>query len=304
MGLFSFAKKKQPKISTVTTEKKKTFGIAFAGGGGRGYAHIGALKALEENNIPRANVVSGTSVGSIIGSAYALGYRADEIYEYAKEVSIESFSYRGLLGVDKLSKLLDKDVRSRFFNITRDSETIEKIMTNFYGKKAFCNTLSEFYTNAVDLYTGKEVILDSGSIAKACRASSSVPGVFTPTKIGDMLLVDGGVLNNMPADIIRDKCDVLMGLDLYHDAYTPAKNDNTFEVLTSTVEILIGNARIKNHPICDILVEPELDKFGAVQFDDDSKKRFYEEGYNAMNEMMPALKELLKPELIITEVKK
>ncbi len=303
MGIFSF-KKKEPKKNTVTIEKKKTFGIAFAGGGGRGYAHIGALKALEENNIPRANVVSGTSVGSIIGSAYALGYRADEIYEYAKEVSLESFSYRGLLGVDKLSKLLDKDIRSRFFNITRDSETIERIMTNFYGKKAFCNTLSEFYTNAVDLYTGKEVILSSGSIAKACRASSSVPGVFTPTEINGMLLVDGGVLNNMPADIIRDKCDVLMGLDLYHDAYTPAKGDGTFEVLTSTVEILIGTARIKNHAICDILIEPELDKFGSIQFDDDSKKRFYEEGYKAMNEMMPALKELLKPELVVTEVKK
>ena len=200
MGLFSFAKKKQPKISTVTTEKKKTFGIAFAGGGGRGYAHIGALKALEENNIPRANVVSGTSVGSIIGSAYALGYRADEIYEYAKEVSIESFSYRGLLGVDKLSKLLDKDVRSRFFNITRDSETIEKIMTNFYGKKAFCNTLSEFYTNAVDLYTGKEVILDSGSIAKACRASSSVPGVFICCSLtGEFLIICLLILSGISA---------------------------------------------------------------------------------------------------------
>lgn len=303
MGIFSF-KKKQPKVETVTVEKKKTFGIAFAGGGGRGYAHIGALKALEENNIPRANFVSGTSVGSIIGSAYALGYRADEIYEYAKTVDLESFSYRSLLGIDRISKLLDKDVRSRFFNISRDSETIEKIMTNFYGEKQFSDTLATFYTNAVDLYTGKEVILDSGSIAKSCRASSSVPGVFTPTEMNGMLLVDGGVLNNMPADIIRDKVDVLVGLDLYHDAYTPAKGDKMFDVLSSTVEILVQNARIRNHTICDILVEPELDKFGAVQFDDESKEKFYEEGYKAMNEMIPALKELLKPQLIVTQAKK
>lgn len=303
MGLFSF-KKKEPKTAAVTIEKKKTFGIAFAGGGGRGYAHIGALKALEEHHIPRANIVSGTSVGSIIGSAYALGYRADEIYEYAKEVSIESFSYRSLLGVDKITKLLDKDIRSRFFSITRDSETIEKIMLNFYGKKAFCNTISEFYANAVDLYTGKEVILSEGSIAKACRASSSVPGVFTPTEINGMLLVDGGVLNNMPADVIRGKCDVLMGLDLFRDTYTPPRSGGTFDVLSGTVELLIQNARIKNHHICDILVEPELDKFGALQFDDDSKKRFYEEGYKAMQEMIPALKELLKPEIIVSETKK
>ncbi|MBE6038538.1 MAG: hypothetical protein E7218_04965 [Anaerofustis stercorihominis] len=302
MGIRSMFKKK-PTITTkeVVTTREKTLGIAFAGGGGRGYAHIGAIKALEENNIPKANVVSGVSVGSIIGSAYALGYSSDEIYEYAKEINLESFSYRNLLGIDKFTKLLDKDTRSRFFSISRDSEMIEKIMTEFYGEKSFSDTLIPFYTSAVDLKTGAEVVFSEGNLPQACRASSSVPGVFTPTEIGNMLLVDGGVLNNMPADIIRDKADVILGLDLYFDVYEPCKSEKMFDVLSSTVDILVQNARIKNYGICDLLIEPKLDKFGAVQLDDDSKKRFYEAGYEAMNAKMPILKDLLRPEIIVTE---
>ena len=301
MGIRSAFKKKQPvRTREVITTREKTFGIAFAGGGGRGYAHIGALKALEENNIPRADVSAGVSVGSIIGSAYALGYTSDEIYEYAKEINLESFSYRNLLGIDKFTKLFDKDTRSRFFSISRDSEMIEKIMTEFYGEKSFADTLVPFYTVAVDLKTGAEVVLSEGDLPKACRASSSVPGVFTPTTIGDMLLADGGILNNMPADVIRDKADVILGLDLYFDVYEPCKSEKMFDVLSSTVDILVQNARMKNYGICDLLIEPRLDKFGAVQFDDDSKKRFYEAGYEAMNEKMPLLKDILRPEIVVS----
>lgn len=271
---------------------KKRFGIAFAGGGARGFAQVGALKALEEHNVRHADIVCGTSVGSIIGAAYSLGMNSDEIYAYGRTIGYDDFSNRNLLN-GGLRVLRDKELRSKIFSMSRDSNSIEDLCNGLFGGRSFEHTICPFYAVAVDLKSGEEVVFDRGNMARCCRASSSVPGVFTPTEIDDYILTDGGVLNNMPADVIRPYCDVLLGIELFRDEYEGYRGNKMFDVLINAVDIMANSAKYRNHSICDVLVEPDLQFIDSVKLKEEQIEKFYAEGYRAMTEKIGEIKMLL-----------
>ena len=275
---------------------KKKFGIAFSGGGVRGLAEIGAWKALEENNIPFADMVTGTSVGSIIGSCYALGYRSDEVYDFALGIGSEIFKSYSMPQGDlreKFSYFMAN--RSKLFSLTKSSENIEKMIRAFYGKKTFDDTLIPFYVVTTDLISGKEIQINSGELAVVCRASSSAPGVFSPTTLDDMILVDGFILNNLPSDILKNNSiDVVLGIDVESDAFSPCKSTKFIDLLLATFDIATSYGRIKNRDLCDVLVMPELSSFSKFKIDQKKMKEMYEIGREAMQEKIPDLKALLK----------
>ncbi|MFA5484849.1 MAG: patatin-like phospholipase family protein [Candidatus Pacearchaeota archaeon] len=172
--------------------KKKKLGLVLSGGGARGYAHIGILKILDELKI-KPDYIAGTSMGAIIGAAYALGMSAFEIEKKADEL--------------KLYKYLDPTIPKKGLI---KGDKILKLFEEIYENKNFDETKIPLFVNAVDIETGRELIFSEGSIAIAVRASMSIPGIFNPINVNNYTLVDGGLTNNIPLNLIKDKCDVII----------------------------------------------------------------------------------------------
>lgn len=188
------------KIKNNTDQKQKTIGLALGSGGGRGWAHLGVLRYLDEINV-RPTVVAGTSAGSIVGAAYACG-RAGAL-EYIAENSDWKFMAKifGEVGVHR-SGLFSGHNAEEFF---KKFLTVSKIEDLRYP----------FAAVATDYRSSKEVIIDKGDLVEAIRASISMPGIFTPVKRRSRYLVDGGLLNPVPVSVVRKMgADIVIAVDV------------------------------------------------------------------------------------------
>lgn len=179
------------------SELAPVLGIALGGGGARGFAHIGVLKVLEREGIfPR--LVAGTSMGGVIGAMYAAGLSAVQMEaEVVKATSRRADMIRAI------------DVNLSQTGLVRGARIYDYIAGVIGHETKFSDLRRPLSMVAVDLNTGREVVLHSGRVADAVRATISVPGVFKPVDIGSLRLVDGGMLNNLPVDVVRR-----MGADL------------------------------------------------------------------------------------------
>jgi len=176
-------------------------GIALGGGGSRGLAHIGVLKVLEREGIP-LHFLAGTSMGAVIAAGYAAGLGAAYLEEEALRMG----------GLRKLAKLIDRSLSSQGLIA---GQRIRKYFARQLGGVTFAELRIPLALVAVDIITGEEVVLKDGSVADAVRASISLPGVFVPFRMNGRLLVDGGVLNNLPADVVRRMgADVVIAVDV------------------------------------------------------------------------------------------
>ncbi len=178
-------------------------GIALGGGGARGFAHIGVLKVLEREGIfPR--LVAGTSMGGVIGAMYAAGLSATQMEaEAVKATSRRADMIRAI------------DVSVSQTGLVRGARIYDYIAGVIGLETKFSDLRRPLSMVAVDLNTGREVVLHSGRVADAVRATISVPGVFRPVEIGRLRLVDGGMLNNVPVDVVRKMgADVVIAVDV------------------------------------------------------------------------------------------
>jgi NTE family protein len=167
------------------------FGLALGGGGARGLAHIGILKVLQREQIP-IDVVSGTSMGGIVGAMYAVGMSIDQMETEALK--------RGELG--QIFKLIDLRLIG---NGLLSGKRIKKLLAEMLGPETtFADLRLPFAVVSVDYNSGREVVLKEGKVADAVRATMSVPGVFEPVELDNYSLLDGGVLNNVPVNVARD----------------------------------------------------------------------------------------------------
>ena len=247
-------------------------GLALSGGGTRGFAHIGVLRAFEEERI-KFDYVAGTSVGSLIGATYCAGVTCDQMIETAKQV--------------KKKELVGK------FWINSDSANIAKIANRLLADKTFKQLQTPFCAVAVDISDGQEVVLNSGEVAKAVSASCAVPALFTPVQIDGMVLVDGGLLNNMPADVCRTMgADIVIGVDLNHTRGSGAKSKKLKDTLIATWNITTKSTMYKGIHNSDVVIEPELAEYKntSLKYIDEMA----EEGYRAAKEKMAEIKELLQ----------
>lgn len=257
--------------------KRKTayghkMGLALSGGGTRGIAHIGAFKAFDEAGI-KFDCVAGTSAGSIMGALYCAEIPWQTMLEEAK-------------------KLSRKDFLDRRFVLGSASENIAKIARILLGETTFDQLKIPFAAVAVDIRTGREVVLNSGDVATAVSASSAVPALFTPVKIDDMALVDGGLLNNMPADVCRDMgAEIVVGVDLNHLRGQGSSSDKLKDTLRATWAITAKNAMFKGELNSDIIVTPELTEYKNTRLENIDE--MFEEGYRAAMEKVAEIKELV-----------
>ncbi|MEL3906540.1 MAG: patatin-like phospholipase family protein [Treponema sp.] len=185
--------------------------LVLSGGGAAGLAYIGFFKALEELHFPRPDCIVGCSIGSIMGGLYALGVPASEM-EGVFENSFDVHRYVGGVHIPIFKNTINNLIQygtllTRMISGTgADSgEKVHKLLLDLSGCKSFEDCTIPFFCNALDLCSGREVILDSGLLADAMRASSSYPGLFAPVKMQDAMLIDACTVNNTPVRIAREK---------------------------------------------------------------------------------------------------
>ncbi|MCM1043214.1 MAG: patatin-like phospholipase family protein [Corallococcus sp.] len=253
--------------------RKYKLGLALSGGGTRGFAHIGALRAFDENGL-KFDCVAGTSVGSLMGAAYCLGIEEKALVDFCYSVK-------------------DKDiVTSRIFKIGSPASNIEAVADKLFGGATFADVKIPFACVAVDLVSGNEVVLNKGSLAKACSASCAVPVVFTPVETNGMTLVDGGVLNNIPADVCRQMgAETVISVDLNHTRGEGTTSRKFREQLSATWRILTKSTAYKGIVNSDVIIEPELRIFKNTTISGIDEMIY--EGYRAAVVKMPEIKELL-----------
>ena len=249
--MFGFFKKKKDD-SKIEISKKTKLGLALGGGGCRGIGHIGALKAFEELGV-KFDYVAGTSAGSIVGSLYALGKTADEMIEIAKGLKQKDIS-KGSIPFIKPAK----------------SERLEETLNRIYGDiMVFSELKIPFSVVCTDLKTGKEVDFDYGNVAKVVSGSCAVPGVFTPVVHENMHLVDGGLRNNVPVDVVKKMgANVVFAIDVNHLRGTGTGSLSTFSVLASTIGIMMQSKIDKTLEMADLIFEPSLETFSPLKLDD------------------------------------
>jgi NTE family protein len=180
-------------------------GLALSGGGARGLAHIGVLKVLEREGIP-VDLLAGTSMGGVIAAGYAAGLDA----AYLEQEALHLSRWRNLL------PLVDRSLPGLGLV---SGERVRDYLASHVGEMTFDQLRVPLALVAVDLLSGKEVVLQSGVVADAVRATISLPGVFAPFPLDGRLLVDGGILNNLPADVVRRMgAEVVVAVNVSADA--------------------------------------------------------------------------------------
>jgi NTE family protein len=263
-------------------KKRPTIGLVLSGGGARGFAHIGVLEALEEMNIS-IDIIAGTSAGSIVGTLYAAGYTAAEIREFVRSASLlkaikPGMSTRGLINLSYLKQHLSKYIPEDRF------ESLQK----------------ELYIAISNLNTGEVEQRSSGPLFDVVMASSAIPLVFKPIEMKGQIYVDGGLLSNLPAEAIRDQCDILIGVNLF----PRIELDNTkFSGVMSMANIALRcfhlsvfNNTKHSIELCDVIVEPEdVHQYHIFQFN--KMEELIEKGYRSTIALQKQVKQLADPNL-------
>ena len=251
-------------------------GMALSGGGSRAVAHLGAIKALAENGI-EISCYSGTSAGSMVAVLIADGVEPEVILE-----EVKSFS---LFKVFSLSYKL-----SGFSNLKKINKILEKLLTHDKLEQLPI-PVSVVATN---LNSGKSEVFENGSVIDAVMASSSVPILFSPVKIGENSYIDGGVLMNLPAEPLKNKCDKIIGVSI-----TPVVEETTREYRKAlkigfrTFELsILSNVR-QSRELCDLFIEPaELSSYGIFSFG--KMDKMFEIGYETTRKHMGEIEKLFE----------
>lgn len=234
-------------------------GIALSGGGSRGMAHLGALKALSELGI-KPTMIAGTSAGSLVGAFTAAGYSPDFIFETIQSLGIMNsikfaFNRFGLFKMEK----------------------VEEIFLKFIPHNSFEKLKIPLVVCATDIEKGEAVYFSEGELTKPVMASCSIPGIFEPIKFQNRILVDGGITNNLPIEQLEGICDFIIGVNV-----TPVSNEmpinSAKDILTKSLYLAIRNNSGEKLKRCDIAIEPtEIYNYNGLSLS--KSKEIFQLGY-------------------------
>ena len=255
--------------------KRKTVGVALGSGGMRGIAHIGVLQVLEEAGIP-IDFVSGASVGAFVGAAYAA-----EMDLYALGRFAVKLRRRDVL-----------DTPNPFRAGVFSGKKFQKLCALVTDNRSFSETCVPFWCSAVDLVTGETRYLHEGSLSEAVRASIAIPGLLRPVSSDGITYVDGGTIESIPAEILRENgADVVIGVDLSICAPYAPKHPNAYTVAFRSVDVM--RAAIDSLKPCgaDVVIRPDVSFMGRLVPHDAA--RCIAIGRSAAAEAIPAIRELL-----------
>jgi NTE family protein len=271
-------------------------GLALGGGGARGLAHIGVLKVFDREHIP-VHFIAGTSLGGIIGSTYAAGVPLDSIVGVALQIRKRMEQLR----------LLDFKLTGR--GLLKGTRLYRQLGSILGEELTFAELKIPLALMAVDIHTGREVVLRDGKVVDAIRATMSVPGVFEPVPRGDMLLVDGGILNNVPVDVVsQEGMQKIIAVDVMPDfprnipgqepivvapktAYLPPAMQevmNTFLIMISEMT----EYRLQRNPP-DLVIRPEISTQVSLLTGFELAHEVIEAGEAAAEAALPEIRRLI-----------
>jgi NTE family protein len=236
---------------TINNKKRPLVGLALGGGMARGCAHIGVLRELEKHDIP-IDLIAGTSVGSLIGGAYAAGLSPDQIEKMALTITWND------LGRVTISKL-------GFYNSERTEEYIRK----HFPVTEFEKARLPFGAVATDIQTGKMVIFTEGSLPLAIRASCAMPIFYTPVVVNGRMMVDGGLVGHIPASVARLMgADLVIAIDVNSQHLPIPPPTHLFSVMSQALSVMGRTAVQYLYADADIVIRPQIEQ---VRPDDLSK---------------------------------
>lgn len=267
--------------------QRPRLGLALSGGGARGFAHVGVLRALETLRIP-IDCVAGTSAGSAIGAAYALGFSPDEIEAQLRAADWDSDIFNDQPGRAELPFRAKERTHSAPIGVTVGigegglkastgifaGQKVELFLHRMLGYSAELESFDQlplpFRAIATDLATGQMVVQDRGSLVHAVRASMAVPSAFAPVRIGGRLLVDGGLTQNLPVQAVRETCaDQVIAVNIGSPLLGSSELGNVFSIALQIISILmernVADSVAALSPQ-DVLITPPLEGVSAVDF--------------------------------------
>ncbi len=228
---------------------RKKVGLALGGGSVKGAAHLGVLEVLEREGI-QPDYVAGASAGSVVGAIYCAGLDLEE----TKRLAL-GLQWRRLGRVTR--------PRLGFF----DGSRMEEYLNEVIGPLQFEELETPFAAVAVDIVRGELVVLKEGPVAPAVRASCAIPGIFTPVERGEQILIDGGMLNNLPVSVVRDMgADYVIAVDLLPPTTWGARPRNLFEMFYISFYTLLRASSHREAPEADCLIVPAIGQFNWVDF--------------------------------------
>ena len=270
-----------------TEVERPRIGLVLSGGGARGAAHVGVIRALEEMHIP-VDAVAGTSMGAVVGGLYAAGLSGSEIAQvfdaldwqemlrdraprrdlvYRRKQDDRNFLARGSLGVSVEDGVL---LPLGLIQGQKITQVLRNATMRVADVQDFDELPTPFRALATDLETGDAAVLKSGDLATVLRASMSAPGVLAPVEIGGRLLVDGGLVDNLPVSLAREMdVDILIAVDVSFPLANRDDLESPLDVTNQMIGIMVrrgtraSRAQLSDR---DILIEPDLGRMTAVEF--------------------------------------
>ena len=291
-------------------QPRKKVGLVLSGGGAKGMAHIGAIKIIEEAGIPIDYVV-GTSMGSIIGGLYSIGYTPEQM-----DSMVRKQDWAFLLSDQILRKDMNMQEREAdekyVISVPFNKSAIQDLTGGLIKGQNISNLFSELtlgYHDSLDfnklpipfacvsenIVKGEEYVFHSGVLSTAMRASMAIPGVFTPVRLDSMVLVDGGVVNNYPVNVAKQMgADVIIGVDVQSELKPANELENAGAILSQLIDLMGQDNYLKNLKETDVLIKVNVKGYSAASFSKNAVDSLIHRGVIAAEAQKTALMKLKK----------
>ena len=270
--------------------RRKQVGLALSGGAARGFAHVGVLRILQKEGIP-IDMIAGTSSGAVMGAAYAWSQDTIRMTKDALDA-----------GWKKMAPLIDPSIPKTGFI---KGKKIQDLISNYVGGNIkFSDLKIPFACVATDIDTGEEIVINSGSVPEALRASISIPGIFTVVKREGRYLVDGGLTTPVPVEVVRCMgADFIIAVNVNPDVADrmgktsqervgTRKAPNIFQVIMQSIYITTYSLARNSLESADIVIEPDLSNIGAGDFN--KARELITRGRQAAQNAIPEIKRKLE----------
>ncbi|MFA6799305.1 MAG: patatin-like phospholipase family protein [Bacteroidales bacterium] len=268
-----------PDLSSAQSRPKVA--LVLSGGGAAGLAHIGVIRVLEEVGIP-VDYVAGTSMGSIVGAMYAMGMNSHEMKQLVLEMDWESvltdavprsdlsFEYKGELEKYFYDFPITKEgvhLPAGLVAGTNITNMLAGLTWPAYNIRNFNQLPRPYLCIGADIVKGEQVILSTGVLHDALRASMAIPTAFTPVELHGKLLVDGGFINNFPAEEAKNMgADIIIGVDVQRDLYEKNELKSVVSIMKQISSLTREDVNIRNRELCDILIRPRTPGASTMSF--------------------------------------
>lgn len=250
----------------------KTIGLVLSGGGVRGMAHIGLIKAMREHGI-EAGMVAGTSIGALVGALYANGNSVESMLNFFRETPLFQYSF---FAINKPGFI--------------DTERYINIFKVFFPEDDFVKLKKPLFVVATDLLSGYEKVFHEGELIRPLLASAALPPVFSPVDIGGILYADGGIMNNFPKEYLENRMEFIIGSNVSITVPVQKKDlKNSLQLAGRVTSLMIHASNKEKLHECDLFIEPaELEKIGVLDKKgiENAYRIGYEHGSRAIEKLL------------------